>query len=270
MASVLKEELMSLIYVFAASKMEGRPVEQISHAAASRKTLFGVATSYAGGNEVVLITGGMGLKGARAKATQALGLTSVPRGQNGPPDRKPHAVLVIGLCGALSSSLPEAGIVTYTNCQSTDPNQPPLRCSRSIADRLLQSLVSQGVPCDSVVGITSARIAVTKDEKLELAKFGASVVDMETYEILAAAASAGVPAAVLRVISDSLDRRMPDFNRALNQDGGIDAWQALRVVAGAPLLAARLLAANRRALRQFAKAMTVVLLADCFASAISS
>jgi nucleoside phosphorylase len=70
-----------------------------------------------------------------------------------------------------------------------------------------------------VIGITSPRVAITKDDKLRLARSGAQVVDMESYDILLAAQECSAPAAVVRVVSDSLDRRLPDFNRALNPDG---------------------------------------------------
>jgi hypothetical protein len=91
------------------------------------------------------------------------------------------------------------------------------------------------------------------------------VVDMESYSILGAAATAGVPAAVLRVVSDSMDRNLPDFNRALNDTGGLDGRKALRVALGSPLTTARLLAANRRAMQGLTKALEVVLKARCFA-----
>jgi nucleoside phosphorylase len=60
-------------------------------------------------------------------------------------------------------------------------------------------------------------VASTKDDKLQLAATGAQVVDMESYEVLSAAHKLGIPAIVVRVVSDSLDRKLPDFNRALNR-----------------------------------------------------
>ena len=102
-------------------------------------------------------------------------------------------------------------------------------------------------------------------ERLALARCGAAVVDMESYSIVEAASSAGVPAMVLRVVSDSLDRDLPDFNRALSDAGALDGRKALKVALGSPLQTAKLLAANRRAMQHLSKALQIVLTAECLA-----
>jgi len=223
-----------------------------------------------GGNEFLLIIGAMGPKAARAKAMEALGLSPIYDGSNRPADGKPEAVFVIGLCGALSASLPETRIVAYTDCHSTEPTKPSLRCSPSITNRLLDLLKSRSITCDPVIGITSSRVAVTKEDRLALARSGASVVDMESYEILAVAVEAGIPGAVLRVVSDSLETEMIDFNRALKPDGTVDQWQLFRLLLGSPIRMVRLLAASKRAMQEFAKALEIVLPSDCFAPATST
>jgi hypothetical protein len=88
---------------------------------------------------------------------------------------------------------------------------------------------------------------------------------METYSILEAAATAGVPVAVLRVVADSLDRVLPNLNRALDDAGGLDGRKALRVALGSPVRTVRLLAANKRAMQRLTKALEIVLKAPCFA-----
>ncbi len=114
----------------------------------------------------------------------------------------------------------------------------------------------------------SARLALSlTDDKLALAKSGANAVDMESYEILAVAAQAGVPAAVLRVVSDTPDTKMPDFNRALNQDGALDGRKALRIALTSPMRTARLLAANKRAMSHLAKALEIILPSNSFSIA---
>jgi len=240
---------MSLIYVFAASSMEGQPVRRIGVPSDSNSILR------CGPNDVVLITGGMGPINARIKTDAAL--RSAPA--------KPDAVLNIGLCGALTPSLPEGRIVSYTDCRSTQAAKPLLRCSEKIVNAMADLLKSSSVFCDPVVGITSQQIATTRAERSALANLGAAVVDMESYAILESAASAGTPAAVLRVVADSVDRVLPDFNRALNENGALDGRKALKVALGSPLRTAKLLAANRRAMQQLAKALEIVLKSRCFA-----
>lgn len=258
---------MSLVYVFAASKMEGQPVEQIAGADLEGGSTPRPGPLRSGGNELVLIIGGMGPKNARAKARETLGFASFPNEPHSSLGRKPDAVLVIGLCGGLTGSLTEKRIVAYTDCLSTEPDKPPLQCSTTVTKNVVELLLSRGIPCERVVGITSPRIAVRRDDKLALAKSGAHAVDMESYEILAVAGQTGIPAAVLRVVADTPDTKMPDFNRALNQDGGLDGRKALRIALISPIQTARLLGANKRAMSHLAKALEIILPTDCFSKA---
>ena len=69
-------------------------------------------------------------------------------------------------------------------------------------------------------------------------------MDMESYPIVSAAARAGVPAVVLRVVSNSLYTEMEDFNPALNAQGALDGRRALCIALGSPLETLRLLASN--------------------------
>jgi len=202
----------------------------------------------------------MGPANARKNAEAAL-MSSLPT-SNGP---KPNAVLIIGLCGGLTPSLPERRIVAYTECRATDANKPLLRCSEPITNTVVQLMKRSSTLCDRVVGITSPNIATTPGERRALAEHGASVVDMESYVILQTAETAGIPAVIIRVVSDSFNRKLPDFNRALKDDGTLDGGKALRVALGSPLRTVKLLAANKRAMQDLAKALALVLRGSCFA-----
>lgn len=258
---------MSLVYVFAASKMEGQPVEQIAGANPESGSTPRPRRLRSGANELLLVIGGMGPKNAGVKAREALGLATRQSVAGMASDRRPDAILVIGLCGGLTRSLTKNRIVAYTDCLSIEPNKPPQQCSTAVTSSVVDLLLSRSIPCERVVGITSPRIAVTSDDKLAFAKSGANAVDMESYEILAIAAQARVPAAVLRVVSDTPDTKMPDFNRALNRDGALDGRKALRIALTSPVQTARLLAANKRAMSHLAKALEIILPADCFSKA---
>ena len=257
---------MSLLYIFAASKMEGQPVHHITGHNAENLPAHPPQPLLSGPNEIVLILGGMGPKGAHTKAAEALGLTSPQSPSSPQSDRKPEAVLIIGLCGGLAGAVTQNGIVAYTDCLSTDSTQPPVQCSSIITNAITDLLVSRNIRCEKVVGITSPRIAVTKNDRLSLAKAGANVVDMESYSILSVAREAGIPAAVLRVVSDTPDTKMPDFNRALNQDGALDGRKALRIALGSPIQTLRLLRGNKQAMAHLTKALEIILPSDCFSA----
>ena len=89
---------------------------------------------------------------------------------------------------------------------------------------------------------------------------------MESYKIVAGANQAQVPVLVLRVVSDSLDRKMPDFNRALKPTGDFDGLKALRIAVGSPLRTLRMIAASRRAIRHLEIVLEVILPAACLVS----
>ena len=90
------------------------------------------------------------------------------------------------------------------------------------------------------------------------------MVDMESYEIVAAANQVGLPVVVIRVVSDSLDRQIPDFNLVLQENGEIDSINLLKVAVGSPILTAKVLAASRRALGKLKAALAVVLSDEAF------
>lgn len=256
-------DLMSRIYLFVASKMEAQPALQVAGVKEAWKEYvpgnpFGVAS-----NEVTLIISGMGPQKAKANATAALSPWTDNRSSSSHPAReKPDFVLVIGLCGGLTQSVRECEIVAYSTCRSEGKNEPMLPCCKTITRRLPEFLGPHGIDCRLVDATTSAQIATRKSERETLSRSGASVVDMESYEILTVAANAGIPAGVLRVVSDSFERELPNFNAALNAQGDLDGLKALRIALGAPLRTFKLLAANKRALRQLAPALDVVLRAD--------
>jgi nucleoside phosphorylase len=257
---------MSLIYIFTFSKVETEQVGRLMGATVKGNPTARAVPSHVGPNEVVLFASDMGPKIARSLANSVLNDGDQTHGQEfGNP--KPDAILSIGLCGGLTADLRQNTVVSYTECRSTDEARPPYRCLPSLTEHISSLVRSHGIPCVPVVGITSPRIATTKEARLELARGGAQAVDMETYEILAAAHETGVPVAVLRVVADHLDMRLPDLNRALNDACSLDQRKALRVAIGSPILTARLISANKRAMRHLGEVLEVVLPSDCFTDA---
>jgi hypothetical protein len=215
-----------------------------------------------GPNKITLFITGFGPKRAAESATKTLANDTRPESSDQSSRQKTDAVLVIGFCGGLADSLPETTIVTYSGCLSAVNGGIPCPCAPELSAQITSLLIAQGVACKSVMGITSPRIAVTKDDKLRLAQGGAQVVDMESYEILSVARKAGIPATVVRVVSDSLDRELPDFNRALNPDGSVSIGQALLVALASPFRTASAFAANKQAVRQLGSALKIVLSSD--------
>lgn len=251
-----------MIYVFASSKMEAQPVLGLARKDAHSKQT--PVTVEQNGKQFAAIITGMGMRNAKTKADAALGLVGAGSVSGPPTPDKPEAIVVIGICGGLTEAMQEERIVAYTDCLSAG-NQTPLRCSPALTNAIVENLQTSGITCDRVTGITSPRIASGRIEKVQLAKSGASVVDMESYEILSAAARAEVPVAVLRVVSDSLDANMPDFNPALDVNGGLNGRKALGIALRSPLKTLRLIGANKRAMGRLTPAVRLILQSNCFA-----
>jgi len=253
---------MSVVYVFAATKAEAAPIERLIGLPA-KSSPGEMRTGRVGPNQVAIFIAGMGPNRARSAALAAFDRQNMKR-QKGSALGPPDAAIMIGLCGGLTRPLAEGTIVSYRECRSTDANRRPLPCSPSLEVRLASVLKSKGIVCESVVGITSGRIATSKDARAQLAAAGAKVVDMESYEIIAASTQAGVPISVLRIVSDSVDQDLPDFNQAMKPNGDFDGWSALEVALGSPLLTARMISANRRAILKLTPALEALFSSDCF------
>jgi len=249
------------IFIFAASKMEADPVARLL--GMSRWTSpshSGPIT--AGPNQLEFFITGLGPNRAQACAADVLLESLEPKSSGHIQHEKPDAAIVIGLCGGLTDSLPETTIAVYSDCLAAMNGGTSCSCSPELSAQIASLLNSQKAVCSSVKGITSPRIAITKDDKFALARSGAKVVDMESHAILSVAHQVGIPAAVVRVVSDSLDRKLPDLNPALNADGSINKGRALRIMLGSPILTARAISANKRAAHHLAKALSVVLASD--------
>ena len=254
---------MSRIYVFTASKFEAEPALKLGASNCAGKNRLRGGTFAVGPNELTLIIGGMGPRNAKTSAHEALrpwvggNVSSATNSL-----AKPDFVLVIGLCGGLIPSIGESQVVSYSNCLSNGAPPELALCSESISRGLVELLNPRGIACQLVLGMTTQRIATRKNERATLACSGASVVDMESYEILAVSAAARVPAAVLRVVGDCFERELPDFNRALGTQGTLDGRKTMWIALGSPVRTVGLLAANKRAINQLARALAVVLAAD--------
>jgi len=253
---------MSLIHVFTASKTESHAVEQLMNR--SEGNASGTNAGRIGANEVVLFTTGIGPKSARSNASSVL--LGSDRAITHSDLHRPDAAIVVGMCGSLTSSIGESEVIVYTECLSSSGNSEHIRCTRPLVEHITALLKAKNINCRSAVGVSTPRIATTKDEKLTLAKSGAEVVDMESYEIVAAALQARLPVAVIRVVSDSLERPIPDFNSAVQDNGEINSVNLLKVFIGSPILTSRAFVASRRALRTLNSALEIVLGDGSFSS----
>ncbi|HWE89608.1 MAG TPA: hypothetical protein VG317_09120 [Pseudonocardiaceae bacterium] len=136
--------------------------------------------------------------------------------------RRPAALAVAGVAGALTSDLTPGDVVVASEVRSTDRAASPVATTKP--EMLAAALRSAGLKVH-IGHIVSADHVVRGRERAELAATGALVVDMESAW-LAEAASA-VPFAVVRVVVDTPERPLAHPATVV---GG---WTALRMLARA-------------------------------------
>lgn len=122
-------------------------------------------------------------------------------------------VLIMGLCGSLSSQRQVGDVVVYQDCISTSNKiyTTDAELTNLIASRITNQPLVRGLTCDRIIGNVA--------EKLSLAQvYHADVVDMEGVAILAALESYSV--AILRVVSDDCGYNLPNLNYAFDRDRG--------------------------------------------------
>jgi nucleoside phosphorylase len=250
---------MAVLYVFAASDIECRPVLAHMEGGAAGKRRESAISGQSGSNSIHLFKTGIGHDAARTTLRRCLEAGEKDGSGNSLPPA--DAIIVTGFAGSLSNRVGEGQIVTYSSCISAYDDASGAVSSADLSSRLLNAL-TRICAAKTVTGISTSRMAVTREEKDALAAHGAEAVDMESYEIISAANHAGIPVAVVRVISDSRDRELPDFNRALNGQGGFSSVKLASVCISHPIATWRLFKASRKAGLALGLALSAILKVD--------
>lgn len=180
-------------------------------------------------------------------------------------------LLMLGLAGALDARLRAGDVIVYEKCLQIDAMTASGRekrtgrdeiasifCDADLSSSVMDRLYLAGIRYRSLSGLSTDRVVVSAQDKVRLGnEFAAAVVDMESFQVLQAAASCAVPATVVRIISDDATRNLPDFNQALGKNGKIRPEKAALVMVrrpGAALIFLKGLQRSVRVLRQVAEA----------------
>ncbi|NES06153.1 MAG: phosphorylase [Okeania sp. SIO2F4] len=129
-------------------------------------------------------------------------------------------VLVMGLCGSLSSQYQPGDVVIYDECVLFDDSQLlRQKCNEVLTSKLQTHLQEKA---SLVRGLTSDRFIYKAEEKQLLGKnTGAEVVDMEGFAILNFFAKLSISVAMVRVISDDCHYDLPDLSSAITSSGNL-------------------------------------------------
>ncbi len=168
----------------------------------------------------------------------------------------PPSVLLMGLCGSLSPDLGVGDWVLYQNCTDVSSTEfvPPLACDAAVLLTLQERLQNSVA---TVTSATSALMIHRAADKLALARrCQSAVVDMEGYAFLKTLESVGVPAGMLRVVSDDSVHDLPDLSAAMTATGTLDPLKLGLSMATQPIGALRLIQGSLKGLKQLELAAT--------------
>lgn len=158
-------------------------------------------------------------------------------------------VLLMGLCGSLTSHYSVGDIVLYQSCvygsnAATSQKRP---CDPELTATLYHRLKERAILTKA---LTSDRLIYSAVEKRHLSQFyGADVVDMEGFAALDVLSQAGVAVAMIRVISDDSHHNLPDLSSALSPDGSLQSLPLAVGLMRQPIAAARLIRGALRGLK---------------------
>jgi nucleoside phosphorylase len=169
----------------------------------------------------------VGRRRARAAADALLERSAAPR------------LIVVGVAGALTANLEVGALVVGRRLatESGESTLPDPAAVRLAVDRGARPATV--VTVDRMVSTVAERQALLR--ALESESPAAAVVDMESWDAVAAAVARGVPATVVRVVSDGAGEALPAFlERCRRPDGDVDrrrvAWSAIARPASIPAL----------------------------------
>ncbi len=162
--------------------------------------------------------------------------------------QQPSTVLVMGLCGSLSSKYKLGDVVIYNECVFVDDSQLLREKCDEVLTRKLQTHLQE--KASMVRGLTSNSFIHKAEEKQLLGKnTGAEVVDMEGFAILNFFAKLSIPVAMVRIISDDSHHDLPDISSAITSSGNVKPLPLAIAMFREPLAALQLIRGSRKGLK---------------------
>ncbi|MBD2345926.1 5'-methylthioadenosine/S-adenosylhomocysteine nucleosidase family protein [Anabaena subtropica] len=156
-------------------------------------------------------------------------------------------VLVMGLCGSLTTDHCVGDVVLYESCIYQQRLQ---ECDRSLTTKIYSALQTQYPALNLVKSLTSDRVVCSAVEKRYLGEtLGADVVDMEGFAALELLNKVGATVAMLRVVSDDCRHDIPDITAAINVDGSLQPLPLTLSFLRQPIAATRLIRGSLRGLK---------------------
>jgi nucleoside phosphorylase len=165
------------------------------------------------------------------------------------PDFSPTGVMLMGLGGSLSAEFGLGQAVLLESCLNYQNNQAD---QEKKSDRLLNHWIQEklGKSIRRVQGLTSDRVITEASEKKELGKsFNRQVAEMEGWAVLNFFSELGIPATIIRVISDDVEQSLPDLSKIYNDQGQLNAIALSLALGKKPIAGYRLIVGSLKSLK---------------------
>lgn len=165
------------------------------------------------------------------------------------------SVLLVGLCGSLTTRLGVGDRVLYQSCIDgrVAPSVPDLHCDEFLLQALQERLSSS---VTQVTGLMCDRLVHLATQKAILAgQYPTQVVDMEGYAFLQALQSTEIKVGMLRVVSDDAQHDVPDLAAAMTETGALNPFALASSMIRQPRRALRLIQGSLAGLKQLEAAI---------------
>ena len=165
------------------------------------------------------------------------------------PDFSASGVILMGLGGSLSAEFGLGQAVLLESCLNYQNNQADQdqESDRALTDWVQQKL---GQNIRRVQGLTSDRVITSASEKKELGKrLNRQVVEMEGWAVLSFFKELGIPATIIRVISDDVEQSLPDLSKIYDTQGKLDAIALSLALGKKPIAGYRLIVGSLKSLK---------------------
>jgi hypothetical protein len=174
-------------------------------------------------------------------------------------------VLLMGLCGSLSTQYNVGDIVVYKSCIYSGFKQDrelprsvsQLFCKPELTATLQNKLSTKKALTG--IGLTSDRFIYSANEKLHLGQtYNANVVDMEGFVALEYLSQLGIAVGMVRVVSDDVRYDIPNLTNALNSDGSLRSLPLAMGLLREPIAATRLIVGSLKGLQVLQEVTTAL------------
>jgi len=165
------------------------------------------------------------------------------------PDFSPTGVILMGLGGSLSAEFGLGQTVLLESCLNYQNHQAD---QEKQSDRLLNNWIQEklGKHIRRVQGLTSDRVITDATEKQELGKrLNRQVVEMEGWAVLDFFSELGIPATIIRVISDEVSQSLPNLSKIYDTQGQLNAIALSLALGKKPIAGYRLILASLKSLK---------------------